>query len=433
MDFFARLGEMITQSWHQHNYDHASFSDVAHRALAEMTPAEHVSLWDIVRWGLTTSPLPLQHDLEASFGQPPLTVYVGPGFGIAVLFWVTGMPSIHSHGFSGAFHVLEGSSIHTTWTFDQEERLTNRLRVGQLRLEQGELLSAGDSRPVRSGNEFIHATYHLDRPTVSIVVRTTTDSDSLPQFSYLFPSIAYAKLERPPEVTRRTQILTMLLNSGRHVEFCEILKHVLATADAEAVLHYLLATYPRISDREERHELLLMAAHPQGRLISALSPALEEAERRDGVVQLRHAVDDPDLQFFLALLLNMPDLPSIRAMICQRHPSAKPLDIIVRWTGKLARSGLLRTPYSDEWLFVFRCMLEGLSSEEVAHAIWKAYPENKTMMDRKFVGDLVGAFNSHWLWKPLFSGTSAAYEETAKSGARPALVITDSYREPMDR
>ena len=134
----------------------------AMRGLSELPPAQNVSFWDTVQWGLTSEPLLFQWDIAAEFGQPPLTVFWGQQFRIEVLFWVRGLPGVHEHAFSGAFHVLHGSSIHTHWQFEPEERINTKLLLGKTLLKKAEILNQGDSRPIISGSELIHTTFHRD-------------------------------------------------------------------------------------------------------------------------------------------------------------------------------------------------------------------------------------------------------------------------------
>ncbi len=156
-----------------------------------------MTFWDVAKWGLTAERLPPQVDLSAKFGQPPLTVYSGRDFRIEVLFWVQGVPAIHQHSFSGAFHVMHGSSLQSLWDFEPTEQVAMRLAFGRVSLKKAELLRKGDSRPIIAGNRLIHSTFHLDRPSLTVVVRTVGETDQLPQYSYLPPTIAYAQKRRP--------------------------------------------------------------------------------------------------------------------------------------------------------------------------------------------------------------------------------------------
>src|SRR5256885_198968 len=82
------------------------------------------------------------------FRQPELVVYDDPRFYIQLLFWLEGTTDIHQHKFSGAFHVLEGSSIHSHFDFENAEPVSAHLRVGHLRMKDTRLLETGSTVPI---------------------------------------------------------------------------------------------------------------------------------------------------------------------------------------------------------------------------------------------------------------------------------------------
>src|SRR6266481_8249931 len=279
MEFFQKLGSLVTRRWKERNYKEEDFPEVASRGLSELPPDQHVTFWDVVKWALTCERLPGQADLSAKFGQPPLTVYGGRDFRIEVLFWVQGVPAIHQHSFSGAFHVMHGSSLQSLWEFRPTEQVTMRLALGQVSLKKAELLRKGDSRPIIAGKRLIHSTFHLDRPSLTVVVRTLGEIDQLPQYSYLPPTIAHAQDHDVPSVRRRTQLLRMLLISGKRAEYQEIARHILGTEDAYSVFQFLLSTFALIENDDDRQCLLLAARWKHPKLIEALHPALLQDER----------------------------------------------------------------------------------------------------------------------------------------------------------
>src|SRR5579864_4608489 len=305
MEFFQRLGSLTTRLWKERNYNEEDFPAVASRALHELPPDRHVTFADVTKWALTSERLPGQ-DPKATFGQPPLTVYGGRDFYIEVLFWVQGVPAIHQHSFSGAFHVMHGSSLQSLWEFETTEQVAMRLALGRVSLKKAELLRKGETRPIVAGQELIHATFHLDRPSLTVVVRTLGEANKQPQYSYLPPTIAYDPFGEVPSVKRRAQLLRMLLISGKRAEFNEITRHILGTEDAYSVFHFLLSTFELIEDEDERHNLLLAARLKHPKLIEALHLALLRAERTGKLIAIRERVTNSDLQFFLALLLNIP-------------------------------------------------------------------------------------------------------------------------------
>ena len=86
MQPFTELGTLVESRWRDQNYNEELFPGIAAQALTEMNPSGRVDPWEIIRWVHTTPDLPQQMDLEANFGDPPLTLYVGSRFYIDVYF-----------------------------------------------------------------------------------------------------------------------------------------------------------------------------------------------------------------------------------------------------------------------------------------------------------------------------------------------------------
>jgi len=402
MEFFQRLGSMVTRLWKERNYNEEDFPEVASRGLSELPPDQNVSFWDVAKWALTCERLPGQADLSAKFGQPPLTVFGGRDFRIEVLFWVQGIPAIHQHSFSGAFHVMHGSSLQSLWEFEPTEQVAMRLALGRVSLKKAELLRKGDSRPIIAGKRLIHSTFHLDRPSLTVVVRTLGEINKLPQYSYLPPTIAYAQDHDVPSVQRRIQLLRMLLISGKRAEYNEIARHILGTEDAYSVFQFLLSTFDLIEDEDERHNLLLAARWKHPKLIEALQPALLQAERRNKIVQVRERVSNSDLQFFLALLLNITERPAILSLIGQRYPSRDPVTAIVTWVRELSELGVLGVRFPEPWLLMLQCLLMNRSDHEIQKTFSDHYATERVPNIESGLGELSAGLRNSWLLEPVF-------------------------------
>ncbi len=339
MEFFQRLGSLVSRLWKERNYNEEHFPEVASRGLSELPPDLHVTFWDVTKWALTCERLPGQADLSAKFGQPPLTVFVGRDFRIEVLFWVQGIPAIHQHSFSGAFHVMHGSSLQCLWGFEPSEQVAMRLALGRVSLKKAELLRKGDSRPIIAGRQLIHSTFHLDRPSLTVVVRTLGEIDQLPQYSYLPPTIAYAQDHDVPSVLRRTQLLRMLLISGKRAEYNEIAHHVFGTEDAYSVFQFLL---------------------------------------------------------------NIPERPAILNLVEQRYPSRDPITAILTWARELSELGVFGVRFTEPWLLMLQCLLMKSSGRETQEAFSGRYGTKQIPNLESGLGELSSGLQDSWLLQPVF-------------------------------
>ncbi|AVP96090.1 hypothetical protein C7S18_02275 [Ahniella affigens] len=113
---------------------YAQLQQVAARNLAHFNPAANISPDDLTDYVLSAKSLCQQADLDARFAEPPASLYRDAHFDNSALTWLDGTTSIHQHGFSGAFHVPAGGSIHARYSFKPDRLIAHgqRAAIGQL-------------------------------------------------------------------------------------------------------------------------------------------------------------------------------------------------------------------------------------------------------------------------------------------------------------
>lgn len=332
--FFSELGRTVAARWQARNFSPAAFPELAQAALAERPPAEHIDLAALVRDFLLEDGQPAQS--LSGFGQPELVVYDDPRFYIQLLCWLEGTTDIHQHMFSGAFHVLAGSSLHSQFAFENAETVSAHLRVGTLRMTHTELLATGRTVPIIAGHGHIHALFHLETPSLTVVVRTHTDPGTGPQFTYLPPHLAVDPTPHDALTLRRKQLLDVLEQTG-DASYAALVREMLGRLDFERGFFILQNGLGCLRSRGEWAETWAVFRQKHGALADCVAPTLEEIVRRDGLAALRSAVTDAEHRFFLALLLNVPGRAELLGMVAQRFPGA-PAETILRWASELAES-----------------------------------------------------------------------------------------------
>lgn len=332
--FFAELGRTVLARWKAENFSLARFSEIAHRALEERPPAKNVDLPALVREFLRNDEQPFQ--TGSGFGEPEVVVYDDPRFYIQILFWLEGTTDIHQHKFSGAFHVLEGSSIHSRFDFENAESVSAHFRVGQLRMTETRLLETGSTVPIISGSHHIHSLFHLDTPSVSVVIRTHSDPGTGPQFTYLPPHLAVDPFYNDALTNRRKQLLDVLEKTNDPT-YPEFVLEMIGDLDFERGFFILQNGMGYLRTIARWEETLLAFRDKHGRLAEFVSPTLDEIIRRDTLAALRSSVTDVEHRFFLALLLNVPSRDDILNLISQRFHAA-PIDTLMRWVEELAET-----------------------------------------------------------------------------------------------
>jgi hypothetical protein len=344
---FEALGDALGRRWHAAAHDARAFPALAAAALAEARLSERIDFEALTRALLARERLPTQTSLGEDFGEPPVCVYAGESFYIEVLFWLDGLVAIHQHSFSGAFMVLHGSSLETTYRFHEERRVNAATRVGRLEPRDAELLERGAIRPIHAGAELIHATFHLDTPTVSVVVRTHHDAEAGPQLNYQRPGLASDPFHQRAFATKRMQLLRMLQRCGSP-SFEAQLEEVLAGADLPLALALVQAL-----DEPGTERVLAAARRVHGAAVEILVPVLAEAARKRTLTALRRRTTDPELRFFLALLLNVARGSDVLRLVAARYPGPDPRDTVVGWVRRLAL-------VDDEgWHALLRVLLDG--------------------------------------------------------------------------
>jgi hypothetical protein len=230
--------------------------------------------------------------------------------------------------------VLQGSSIHSEFEFAQRHPVSANLHLGDLRLKSTELLEAGQTREIRSGQGFVHSLFHLETPSVTVVLRTQTDSGSAPQWTYLPPRVAVDPLWNDALTARRKQLLDVLEHTGDEA-YTPLVLEMLERLDFERGFFVLQNGAGALRERGAWEEALGVFERRHGQLAQGIAETIEEIVRRDALVALRAQVEEPEHRFFLALLLNVPEREGILRMVGERF-AGKPEDTVLRWLGELA-------------------------------------------------------------------------------------------------
>jgi hypothetical protein len=329
--FFNKLGRDIYESWRKENFSLEVFPGIAQGALDAEPPASHVDLDELLHDFLLSDEQPYQS--ASGFGQPELIVFDSPKFYIQILFWLDGTTDIHQHEFSGAFHVMHGSSIHSEFSFENAESVTAHFRVGNLRLKQTHLLETGSTVPIVSGRAGIHALFHLETPSVTVVVRTHSDPGTGPQFTYLPPHLAVDPVQSDTLTARRKQLLDMLERTGDE-RYPDLVAEMIGTLDFERGFFILQNCMAHLREIGAWDDLWELFEQKHGQLASFVLPTIGEILRRDTIAAMRGEIEDVEHRFFLALLLNLESRDDLLKMVGQKM-EGDPLLAILRWAEEL--------------------------------------------------------------------------------------------------
>jgi hypothetical protein len=334
--YFEKLGQKVLERWREQNFSLEVFPELTRIAIEENPPSENVDIDEMIHEFLFNDAQPFQS--ESGFGQPELIAFNDPRFYIQILFWLEGTTEIHQHEFSGAFHVMRGTSVHSEFDFVGARSVTPHIRIGDLRVKRIELLETGRTVPITSGRECIHSLFHLDTPSITVVVRTHHDPGTGPQYNYLPPHIAINPMHLDSLTVRRKQLLDVLetTEDGNYATFVNVMVERL---DFERGFNMLRHAMPHLKELDEWDGVLATFQHKHGELASGVPETLDECLRRETISQMRHFIVNPEHRFFLALLVNVQNRSDIFALISQRFPDWPPIDAILCWAGELMQPG----------------------------------------------------------------------------------------------
>lgn len=392
MQFFDDLGMLVEQTWKDRNYDEAVFPEIASQALAKLDAVSNINSNDIIQCLQIDGEIPSQHPDQ--FSDLPLTVFRKPRFRIDVYFWLDGTTSVHQHGFCGAFQVLSGSSIHSQYNFECDQAINPQFSTGHVLFKNVELLKQTDIRPILPGRQFIHSLFHLDRPSVTITVRTHQCPSALPQFDYLKPYLAVDPFYDDQVLKRKVQSILLVLRM-KHPDAYSLLTEMVLSSDFHTTYSVLSAAFQHLVEAtwenaahangsneeqllpEERkyfNELFKQARRKHGTLVNLIPAVLGELQRERALVALRKDVVTKEHRFFLALLLNVPQRQHIVDLVKQRLPDQDPINVICQWVRELARVQRSRVPeqtvvgiddFNEAHMYLFHRLLSGYSFEEI--------------------------------------------------------------------
>ena len=427
MELFQNVGEKLEEAWRAKDYDETVFPAMAAEALKNADLPSKVSPWEVIEWTLQQSELPRQKDVQARFGEPPITLFVAPRFHIDVYFWFEGTTSIHQHAFCGAFQVLEGSSIHSWYEFEKRDAVNSFCEIGEMSLRVCQLLEVSAVQEIRPGRQYIHSLFHLDQPSVTIVIRTDKSPLFLPQYDYQKPCLAVDPFYEHESTTKKLQSIAALFRA-HHPDADRIVSDMLDTADFHTTF-LILRTARSMLAGNRLHEVFNIST-PQDRFANYLKLACDRhgergeefrrvfsrMDRLDEILKRRGFVTNPEHRFFLALLLNVDGKENIFSLIKQRYPNDDPIEKILDWVLELSETRVMAANSSNALgienfgpfdLFILENLLRDKSVEEMKAAIKNDHPADQAENLLAAIPEKVEGIYHAIIFQPLFDDTRA--------------------------
>ncbi|MGB5136343.1 MAG: hypothetical protein WBN89_14335 [Prochlorococcaceae cyanobacterium] len=331
------LGDQLEAAYHRCNYDDAALPALAADLLADFDAETEFDPRSIAAFFAQTR---VRQQTDLRFSNLPVTLYRHREFYIEILVWSHASTAVHQHSFAGAFKVLQGSSLHTRFRFEQQRRLSADFLLGEVMPEYTEFLPLGAVRPILAGDGgLIHSLYHLEQPSMTLVVRSHGHDRHMPQYTFFRPCIALN-----PFYYERDDLLIMtsrLLNVARQVDPATMLPlwmDSVGRLDYPRLAYLLLTNSYPANHEADLQQVLEAARRLHGDLVDALDKSLRVQRKLETLSNCRKNLQDPDLRFLLALLMNATDREAVLRLLQQRHPDADPIHTCAELLARLSTS-----------------------------------------------------------------------------------------------
>jgi hypothetical protein len=335
--YFEELGRSVDSRWSAAGGRDDQLATIATAALEELPVPEGLDAVAVLDRLARDDSLPKQRKVSDKFGQPPTVMYLSPsGLEVHALTWIEGTTSIHQHGFDGAFRVLQGSSLHVEYEFDRAEGLADgHLLVGDLRLRRSEVLTEGAVRPIPSGPGFIHSLFHLERPSVTIVVRNGSSNHPFPQYDYRHPGLGIDILERDERLGMRMRGVRSM-EAVAPGDGLQVAIDLVRTEDLWTAFRVTEYWFNSVSDDEGFDDLAAALAARDATLGGLVVEMFGEERRQGRLLRRRGMLDQQRHRLLLAVLVNLPDPGFVAATMAELFPGRAPGEVTIEIVEELA-------------------------------------------------------------------------------------------------
>jgi len=255
---------------------------------------------------------------------------------------------------------------------------------------------------IHSGDRLIHQLFHLEVPSVTIVVRTYADRDHLPQYQYLPPGLAIDPEDQDPLRIRRIMLLDRMVR-GQISGLEDYAQKLIESCEMETLYHAFSTLTYRKAEKELLTELYAKARDRHGEIVDLVRSVCAQERRTRIITALRAKISDREARFLLALLMLMPDRESILTTVRLRAQGEEPLAAIERWLGRISGPETIGFEYSDVNKLIFRGLVEGLDAESLMERLRTEFKADSIDSNQGRLLTHMKRLASSDLFYPLFS------------------------------
>lgn len=374
--------------------DRRPFPEIAVEVLQEAAPHETIEPTSFLRSILTGGGCSTRHRAPEI-----VALYEEPRFVINAHLWLDTYAVPHSHNWEGAFQVLVGESLYSTYRFEPTKIDEPSFKVGRVHTIDTCMLKPGDIRRVDAGLACVHSIFHVDRPSLNVSIRGDVKDRSLT----VWRAGVCEETDRV-EGTIETRLKAMrVLASVNRKECDDAIEELVRSSDLRTLNLFLGDAMVRHSDRREVRRVALAQRKRLGTAIDEVVETAEEHMRARWFIDLRGKFTSPEHRFFLGLMTMCADRASVYRMIRERYPRAKPAEILTRWVRDFTRPSNghpapTEVELGEESIRMLRLLLDHDSVADAARSARGTAPGRLREIERRFAAIR--------LFRPLFAASS---------------------------
>lgn len=405
IDSLRSLAARIDREWKSAGAKVAALPAIAARILEDAQPHREYDLASLAGWTISSRTFPQPCNPFGPQGPPAFTIWSNGRFFANIYAYTTPEVVIHDHDFAGAFTNLSGTTIHATYEFPDAERVAPEVHVGELAVREVEVVRTGDVRRIDPGRRFIHQVWHVDQPTVVLVLRTGPLPAPRRQFQYLRAGYATevfrdaAMSVDAPERFRYTRKMAECLraSSDGGVDYLRsLLRH---ERPWDAVWH-LLGNWRHLRTLGALDDLVCLGVRHQGAWFAGVSEAGSEHDLFSSIQWA--SVPSVQDRIALALLMTFHGWRPMREWLERLLPGAAPEERFVESLGRLGDEGLIPLQLGPQGQTMLRILLRSDGNRAAWRRSVRESFEVESRGDWATAGAIAKALREHRLLQPLF-------------------------------
>jgi len=215
------MAQCVSEEWKNEGRSLESFCDIVDRHFSAKAFEELSDISNLQ--SLLGDPAIAKLQTGSTFSDAHFKLFDDGYFWIEILTWWSSDVNTHDHDFSAIQYQLLGESIDVKYKFVPSVE-DGSLEVGEVVAEGLQVWSPGTKSVVVPGRTEPHLVYHLDQPTVSLLVRTHPREEIGGQRNYFPPFVRADYTEIDNAFRLNLKYLRLLSKDENKDRFAEVFR-----------------------------------------------------------------------------------------------------------------------------------------------------------------------------------------------------------------